>query len=88
MKQPPLTTILDILEEQYCDSAFEPPESLVACLGAIQLQLHGLSEELLKRDCDQDAEVILQHLILISGAAMSAASVHVLPHVEAEGGNR
>ena len=85
MKQSPLTTILDIVEEQYCDSALEPPETLVACLGAIQLQLHGLSEELLKRDCDQDAEKIFQHLVLISGTAMTAASVHVLPHVEREG---
>jgi hypothetical protein len=74
--------MLDLVEEQLSDAAIEPPDSLVACLGSIHLQLHGLGEELLKRDCDQDAEKILQHLILISGAAMSAASAHVLPYVE------
>ena len=84
MKQSPLTTILDIVEEQYSDSDVVPPESLAACLGTIELQLHGLREELLKRDSDQDADKIFQHLILRSGAAMTAASVHVLPFVEKE----
>ena len=78
----PLTTILDLVEEQLSDAAIEPPDSLVACLGAIQLQAHGLSEELLKNDSDQDADKILQYLVLISVAAMSAASAHVLPFVE------
>ncbi len=80
----PLTTILELVQEQFCDSTIETPDSLLACLGAIQLQLHGLSQELLKNDSDQDAEKILQCLVLISGAAMSAASAHVLPYVEKE----
>ena len=85
MKQSPLTTVIEIVEEQYSDSMIDPPESLASCLGAIELQLHGLREELLKRESDQDAEAIFQHLILISGAAMSAASVHVLPFIQKEG---
>jgi len=85
MKQSPLTTVIELVEEQCSDSEIDPPESLAACLGAIELQLHGFKEELLKRDSDQDAEKLFQHLILISGTAMSAASVHVLPHVEKEG---
>ena len=85
MKQSPLTTVIEIVEEQYSDSEIDPPESLAACLGTIELQLHGFREELLKSDSEQDAEKIFQHLILISGAAMTAASVHVLPFVEKEG---
>jgi len=88
MTKTPLTTIIEIVEEQFGDSTIATPHSLIACMGAIHLQLHGLAEELLKRDCDQDAEKIFQHLILISGVAMSAASVHVLPYVDAEKGDR
>lgn len=78
MNTPP--KLLDLIAEQSDET--DAPQSLMEALGLLRVHIHQLQSELAKTEEEQDADILLQEFIAISGVAMSAAGSLVLPLIE------
>lgn len=79
----PHETVLDLIAAE-C-GAGSKVHSLPEALGLAQIALQALAAELALAADEQDAELLMQHLVTLAAVSAQAAATLVLPVLEKEG---
>jgi len=79
-------TILQLVAEQSEETRV--PHSLPEGLGLLRLSLHRLEAELALPGEEQDAEILLEHLVSLAAVAVTVGDALVLPEIPKELGEK